>query len=217
MSQRPVFCLFLILLAIAVAFSGCTSQQAAPATPVATQTVVPVTSAVTDTPAPVSTAAKAAETTRETRTETEKVILTTKGTISPTEFKTFDFKSMGDEYSQVGVKYKITLKADKPVIGFAVTRTQADQLQSNEMTPQYTSGSDKIQWGLITPYMSLEKVTDSTKTFTVETVNPYVYVVDARWMTSDNDYKTTAPFNYELTIVKITTPAADANAPTAHT
>jgi hypothetical protein len=36
-------------------------------------------------------------------------------------------------------------------------------------------------------------------------------------MASDDNYKKTPPFNYELTITKITAPAADPNGPTAHT
>lgn len=207
MSQRHVFCFLLVLLVIAVAFSGCTSQQAAPATPVATKiaspTVLPATPGNTAVVSPEKTTA---ETRTETKAAVEKVILNTKGMISPTEYKIYDFKSMGDEFSKVGVKYKITLTADKPVIGYAVTSSQADQLQSNELTPKYESYSDKIQWGLITPYMVVGKVTSSTETFTVDAVRPYVYVVDARWMGSDNNYKTSPAFNYSLTITKITAP-----------
>ena len=211
MSQRPVFGFLLVLLMIVVAFSGCTSQQAASATPAATTIATPA--AVPATPA-VTIAASPEKTTAVTKTETraaaEKVILNTKGLISPTEYKIYDFKSMGDEFSKVGEKYKITLKADKPVIGYAVTSTQANELTGNELIPQYVAGSDKIQWGLITPYMVIGKVTSSTETFTVETVNPYVYVVDARWMGFDNDYKTSPAFNYTLTIAKVTIPETDA-------
>jgi hypothetical protein len=207
MSQRSVFCLLLVLLVTAVAFSGCTTQQAAPATPAATTIATPAAPPST---LAVTAAASPEKTTVITKTETkaavEKVILNTKGMISPTEYKIYDFKSMGDEFSKVGERYKITLKADKPVIGYAVTSTQASELAGNELIPQYVAGSDKIQWGLITPYMVIGKVTSSTETFTVETVNPYVYVVDARWMGFDNDYKTSPAFNYTLTIAKITAP-----------
>lgn len=147
---------------------------------------------------------------------TEKVILTTKGTLSPTEYKTYDFKAMGDQFSQLGEKYRITIKADKPVIGYAVTSTQAAELKGNTMVPHYTTSSDKVQWGQITPYMMLENVTDSSKTFTVDTIAPYVYVIDARWMASDEKFRSTKPFAYELTIVKITNPA-NPDAPSAHT
>jgi len=213
MSQRSVFCLFLLVLAMLIAFSGCTSQQPAPVTQPATQVSFLPTTAIPVTALPGTTAAV---TTPSTRPDVEKLILTAHGMISTTEFKTFDFKSMGDQFSQIGVKYRITLKADKPVLGYAVTSTQASELQGNTMIPRYDSTSDKIQWGLIEPYMSLGKVTDATQTFTVDTVAPYVYVVDARWMGFDNDYNMTAPFNYELSITKITS-SSDPNGPNAQT
>ncbi|MFA6226578.1 MAG: hypothetical protein WC620_10505 [Methanoregula sp.] len=147
----------MLLLALVIAISGCTSQQAAPATPPATPVTVLSTIPATATPAAALPEKTAEVTKTETRPDVEKVILTTKGMISRTEFKTFDFKSMGDEFSQPGVKYRITLKADKPVIAYAVTNTQASELQGDIMTPQYVSSSDKIQWGLITPYMNLGK------------------------------------------------------------
>lgn len=206
---HALWCIFLVLAA-AVAFTGCTTQQAAPATPVPSVSApaesAPATPAITAAPAAEKTEKTAEVTKEEIKKTSEKVILNTKGLISPGEHKTFDFKSMGDEFSKIGEKYTITLKSDKPVIGYAVTTTQADELQGNEMTPSYDSSSDKIQWGLTTPYMSFGRVTDSTKTFTVETEHQYVYVIDARWMKNDNDYKDLPAFNYELVIAK--TPAA---------
>jgi hypothetical protein len=194
------------------------TQTPAPAvTPLGTPVAAPqeVSPAVTNAAQlPVKTSATVK--TFETLTGSEKVILNTQGSILPTEYKIYDFKAMGDEFSKVGEKYRITLKADKPVIGYAVTRTQADELQGSQLIPRYDSSSDKIQWGLITPYMVLGRVTEETKTFTVETVNPYVYVVDARWMGFEPAYKTTSPFNYELTITKIISPS-DPNGATART
>lgn len=210
MMQRSVLSCFLVMLITAVALAGCTAQQAPAPAPVTTVNApaapapgTPAVTAALETAKPEKTVAAPRA---ETRESTGKVILSTKGLISPTEYKTFDFKSMGDEFSKIGEKYTITLKADKPVIGYAVTASQAGELTGSELIPRYDSTSDKIQWGLITPYMSLGKVTDSSKTFTVETINPYVYVVDARWMGSDNDYKSLPAFNYELTITKIAAP-----------
>lgn len=204
MSQRLVVCILMILLVMAVMFSGCTSPQSGPATqPAAVLSTSPTTAPIA-TPALALTEKMAEVTKSETRGDIEKVILTTSGTISPNEFKTFDFKAMGDQFSAIGVKYRITLKSDKPVLGYAVTATQASELRGNTMIPQVDSSADKIQWGLITPYMSLGKVTDETKTFTIDTIAPYVYVVDARWMESDENYVKTQPFNYELSITKIT-------------
>lgn len=210
MVKRSVLCCFLVLLITAVAFAGCTSHQAPAPAPVATVSApaapAPGTPAVTAAPETAKPEKSVEAPLAETREATGKVILSTKGLIGPTEYKTFDFKSMGDEFSKIGEKYTITLKADKPVLGYAVTTTQADELQGREMTPSYDSSSDKIQWGLITPYMSLGKVTDSSKTFTVDAIHQYVYVVDARWMQSNNDYKNLPAFNYELTISKVPAP-----------
>jgi len=216
MSQRSVLFPILLVLIIAIACAGCTTQQPAAVTPTATPTIVATTLLPTITTAPAVTEKAAEVTLRETRAETKKVILTTKGTISPGEYKIFTFKSMGDEFSKIGEKYVITLKADKPVIGYAVTQTQADELQGKELIPHYVASSEKIQWGLITPYMSLGKVTDSTETFTVENINPYVYVVDARWMASDNDFKNLSAFNYDLSITKIVT-ATSSQGPVVYT
>ena len=97
---------------------------------------------------------------------------------------------------------EIVLEADKPVLGYAVTTYQADQLAGNLMTPNYVTHSDKIQWGLIEPSMVMEKVTDDTKTFTVDKEAFYSYVIDGRWMQSVDEYADTEPFGYTLTIMK---------------
>jgi len=193
-------------IVVFIALSGCTSPSG---TPAATQTSIPTT---IQTLPPATVVLVITQTVKETRTVTvtptdvEKVILHETGMLSPSSFKTYDFKAMGDEFSQIGVKYKITIKAEKPVIGYAVTTLQSDELKGNELTPHYVSSSEQIQWGLTTPYMEMGKVTDTTKTFTVDKIAPYVYVVDGRWMGFDNLYKTTPPFNYEITITKIYNP-----------
>lgn len=205
MSKNPVFCFFLLMLASAAVFSGCTSPQAAPLTPAATPAVVDITLMPTpppDVPAPEKTPVV---TKPVTTAASEKVLITTKGMISPSEYKTFDFKTMGHQFLQIGEKYRITIRADKPVIGYAVLTEQASQLTGNTLVPHYVPHSENIQWGQIEPYLVVGQTTESTKTFTVEELGPYTYVVDARWMLTDDDYKATAPFNYEITIAKITT------------
>ncbi|MCX6689781.1 MAG: hypothetical protein NTZ39_08875 [Methanoregula sp.] len=118
---------------------------------------------------------------------------------------------MGDEFSQIGVVYKITITADNTVLGYAVTNDQVATLQANEMTPHYVSSSDKVQWGLLNPYMVMEKATNTTKSFTVDKIAPYVYVLDGRWMASDIKYNTTPAVNYEITITKIYNPVPTPN------
>lgn len=206
MNRRIISCIMLVTLAVFIALPGCTAPSGNPA---ATQTSIPTT---IQTLSPATTAPVVTNTVKETvtavktQTDVEKVILNDKGLISPTSFKVYDFKAMGEEFSQLGVKYKITIKAEKPVIGYAITTLQSDQLAGSELTPQYVPSSEKIQWGLIIPYMEMGKVTDATKTFTVDQIAPYAYVVDGRWMGFDDLYKSTPPFNYEITITKIYNP-----------
>ena len=196
----------MVTLAVFIALPGCTAPSSNTA---ATQTSIPTT---IQTLPPATTAPVVTNTVKETvtavktQTNVEKVILNDKGNISPTIYKVYDFKALGEEFSQVGVMYKITIKAEKPVIGYAVTTLQSDQLAGSELTPQYVSSSDKIQWGLITPYMEMGKVTNATKTFTVDKIAPYAYVIDGRWMGFDNSSQSTPPFNYEITITKIYNP-----------
>ena len=130
------------------------------------------------------------------------VIFSESGTISPKTYKTYEFRTMGEPLQEMGTKYTIIIKADKPVLGYAVTTYQADQLAGNLMTPNYVTHSDKIQWGLIEPSMVMEKVTDDTKTFTVDKEAFYSYVIDGRWMQSVDEYADTEPFGYTLTIMK---------------
>lgn len=206
MNRRIVSCILIAILAVFIAFSGCTSPSVTPAVP---QTYQPTTIQTLPpaTAVPVITqTVKETITKTETSTDVEKVILHDKGLLSPTSYKSYDFKAMGDEFSQIGVKYKITIKAEKPVIGYAVTSLQTDQLKGSEFIPQYVPYSEKIQWGLIVPYMEMGKVTDATKTFTVDKIAPYAYVLDGRWMGFDDLYKSTPPFNYEITITKIYNP-----------
>ncbi len=50
--------------------------------------------------------------------------------------------------------------------------------------------------------MVIEKATDTTKEFTLTDIRPLTYVVDGRWMGYESNYDRTAPFTYEITIVK---------------
>ena len=202
MQKKLTLCFTLLLLVLAIAMSGCTSQKTVPAAPTATPTLVP-----TAIPATSLTTLPTTEKTSTDVSNSNTVIVNSGGMISPTEFRTFPFSIKGDDFSPVGTNYTITITADKPVIGYAVTSDMAGQLQSSEMVPHYVASSDFIQWGLITPYMSMGRVTSSTKTFTVTTLHSYVYVIDARWMQSSNDYKATQPFSYKLVITRTFTPS----------
>jgi len=206
MDRRILSYTVMATIVVFIALAGCTSPSA---TSAVTQTTIPTTIQTPQTAptAPVVTnTVKETVTTVKTPAEVEKVILHETGISSPSSFKTYSLQTPTDEFSQIGTKYKITIKADKPVIGYAVTTLQSDILQGSQLTPQYVPSSDKIQWGLITPYMAMGKVTDATNTFTVDKIARYVYVVDGRWMGFDDSYKTTTPFNYEITITKTNPP-----------
>lgn len=202
MSRSIAIALIFALVLCATAISGCTSPKP-PAAPVVTPpevTIMTTTAPAPAAPLPDQTAATVKTT---VPAPAEKVLLNEKGMISPSQNRKYDFKALSDQFSQLGEKYHITIKADKPVIGYAVTNYQAEQLGGDTLTPHFVAHSEKIQWGLIEPYMVLGKTDDKSQVFTVEEIAPYVYVVDARWMKSDDNYKDTAPFNYEITIAKV--------------
>ncbi len=203
-----------------IAFYTCTCPDSAtnynsPDIPVQTPpptTIVPTSLPPTVTTTPTSTVASAVTTITVTSvpvtTGTEKEILHEKGMLTTTTFKTYDFKDLGYKFLYPNDKFRITLKAEKPVLGYAVNSEQALQLQGSTLVPHYESYSKNIQWGLVKSSMVLEKATDVTKEFTVEEVGPISYVVDGRWMSFDPIYDGTPPFSYELTITKTSGPTA---------
>jgi len=203
-----------IVFLFAVIFAaGCVS----PSTPAPVQTpppttIVPTSLPPTITTTPTSTVASAVTTITVTSvpvtTGTEKEILHEKGMLTTTTFKTYDFKDLGYKFLYPNDKFRITLKAEKPVIGYAVNSEQALQLQGSTLVPHYESYSKNIQWGLVKSSMVLEKATDVTKEFTVEEVGPISYVVDGRWMSFEPIYDGTPPFSYELIITKTSGPTA---------
>lgn len=201
MQPRTAFLCMAIVLIAALCTTGCTSTQAPPATPAPAPVTTPAAPGPVATPAatePVTTAATLPGTT----TKAGNVIFTTSGTISPSTYTTYDFRTMGEPLQELGETYTIIIKADKPVLGYAVTTYQADQLKGDLLTPKYVSHSDKVQWGLVEPQMIMEKVTDDKKTFSVEKEAFYAYVIDGRWMQSVDEYANTPPFGYTLTIIK---------------
>jgi hypothetical protein len=201
-SQKYLF-FFGVLLLAAACIAGCASQQAPPAMPAR----VPHTTVAAPEPtAPPATAAPTAPVTLSpgpSATEPGTVIFEEMGTISPETYNTYEFRTMGEPLLKLGSRYKISIRADKPVLGYAVTTYQADQLGGDLMTPHYAEHSDKIQWGLAEPIMVMEKVTDDTRTFMVDRQAMYSYVIDGRWMQSVDVYKTSPPFHYTLTITKL--------------
>lgn len=208
MIRKKTMLLLAGLLMAAVCIAGCSVNIGAPATtssvPTTVQTVpptitaepttVPVTATIVTTI--VTTAATTAPAAKEIQVLHEKGIITTK------DYKTYDFKTlMGFKFLYPNDRFRITIKSEKPVLGYALSTERAGQLQA--LIPRYqTYIKGGIDWGLISPVMVIEKATDTTKEFTLKDVGPLTYVVDGRWMSYDSNYDNTPPFTYEITIVK---------------
>ena len=208
-NKTLIFTTVFLLAAIFVA--GCASPSApAPVQTPTTMTQTSIPTAVTTTPqitvAPTGTAATVTST--PARTSAEKELLHEKGMLTTTTFKSYDFKDLGYKFLFPNDKFRITLKSEKPVFGYAINSEQALQLQGSQLVPHYESHSKNIQWGLVEASMVLEKATDDTREFTVEDVGPLSYVVDGRWMSFEPVYDGTPPFSYELIITKISGPTA---------
>ena len=202
--------------------AGCASPPApAPVqTPEPTtvfQTVLPTTSG-----APTVTLTTALVTTKPAEEVVEKEILHDTGILTTKTYKTYDFKEMGFKFIYPGDKFRISIKAEKPVLGYALNTEQATGLEGSQLIPHYESYSKKVQWGLIDPSFVLEKATNSTGEFvfgdyieyryddgnyvamnkTKGEVHPLTYVVDGRWMSYDPAFDNVQTFSYEITITK---------------
>jgi len=211
-----------VCLIVTMVVAGCVSPSTTapvqtPAPTTAIQTVLPTTIAATT--VPVKTAVM---TTKPIEAFVEKEILHDTGILTTKTFKTYDFKDMGFKFIYPGDKFRITIKAEKPVLGYALNSEQATGLQGSQLIPHYESYSKKVQWGLIDPSFILEKATDSTGEFiygdyveyryegdkyiamnkTKGEVHPLTYVVDGRWMSFDPVYDNVQNINYEITITK---------------
>jgi hypothetical protein len=208
-----------VFLIMMIFIAGCTSPGSstpAPTPPLTTviPTVPPTTAQAT--PVVINTTMV---TPQRTETVTEKELLHETGILSTKAYKTYDFKEMGFKFIYPGDKFRISIKSEKPVLGYALNTEQASQLQGSQLIPHYESYSSKVQWGLIDPSFVLEKATDSTEEFiygnyiradkdgvekvwTKGEVHPLTYVVDGRWMSFDPMYDNVQTFTYEITITK---------------
>jgi len=211
-----------VCLIVTMVIAGCAS----PSTPAPVQTPVPTTAIQTvlpttidSPPVPITTTVL---TTKPTEAVVEKEILHDTGILSTKTYKTYDFKDVGFKFIYPGDKFRITIKAEKPVLGYALNTEQATGLQGSQLIPHYESYSKKVQWGLIDPSFVLEKATNSTAEFvygdyieyryddgnyvamnkTKGEVHPLTYVVDGRWMSYNPVYDNIQTFTYEITITK---------------
>jgi hypothetical protein len=211
-----------VCLTVTIFIAGCTS----PSAPAPIQTQAPTTVIQTIPPTTLEATTVPVNTTvvtpKPTETIVEKEILHDTGTLTTESYKTYDFKEMGFKFVYPGDKFRITIKAEKPILGYALNTEQASQLQGLGLIPHYETYSTKVQWGLIDPSFVLEKATNSTEEFiygdyvdyrydgiryveiikTKGEVHPLTYVVDGRWMSYDPVYDNVPPFTYEITITK---------------
>ena len=201
MIMRKSLLLLAVLLVAAVCIAGCSVNVGTPTPTNAPTTIqtVPPTTTTEPTTVPVTTTIV---TTAATTAPTEIVILHETGILTTKTYKTYDFKTlMGYKFLYPKDKFRITIKSQQPVLGYALSTEQAGQLQA--LIPRYQSYiKGGIDWGLIEPLMVIEKATDTTKEFTLEYTGPLTYVVDGRWMGYESVYDSTGPFTYEITIVK---------------
>ena len=202
MIWKKSFLLVTVLILAAVCIAGCTVNMGTPTPATTIPTAIP-TVLPTKTAEPTAVPATTTIVKTATTAPTEKVILHETGILTTKDYKTFDFKTlMGYKFLYPKDKFRITIKSQQPVLGYALSTERAGQLQA--LIPRYQSYiKGGIDWGLIEPLMVVDKATDTTKEFTLEYTGPLTYVVDGRWMGYDSSYDKTAPFNYEITIVKI--------------
>ena len=213
-----------VCLIVTIFIAGCASPSAPAPAPVqipapttVIQTIPPVTSEATIVSVTTTVGTKPT-----TEAVVEKEILYDTGILTTKTFKTYDFKDLGFKFIYPGDKFRITIKAEKPVLGYALNSEQATGLQGSQLIPHYESYSNKVQWGLIDPSFVLEKATNSTGEFiygdyveyryegdksiamnkTKGEVHPLTYVVDGRWMSYDPVYDNIQTFTYEITITK---------------
>jgi hypothetical protein len=211
-----------VCLIVTIFIAGCASPSApapvqTPAPTTVIQTIPPATSEATLVPVTTTVV-----TTQTTGAVIEKEILHDTGILTTKTYKTYDFKDLGFKFIYPGDKFRITIKAEKPVLGYALNSEQATGLEGSQLIPHYESYSKKVQWGLIDPSFVLEKATNSTGEFvygdyveyryegdkyiamnkTKGEVHPLTYVVDGRWMSYDPVYDNIQTFTYEITITK---------------
>ena len=211
-----------VCLIVTMVIAGCASPSApapvqTPAPTTVIQTIPPTMTEATTVPVTTTVV-----TTQPTEAVVEKEILHDTGILTTNTYKTYDFKGMGFKFIYPGDKFRITIKAEKPVLGYALNTEQAGGLQGSQLIPHYESYSTKVQWGLIDPSFVLEKATNSTGEFiygdyveyrydgdkyiamnkTTGEVHPLTYVVDGRWMSYDPVYDNVQTFTYEITITK---------------
>ena len=109
-----------VCLIVTIMVAGCAS----PSVPAPVQTPSPTTVIQTVLPttagAPTVTLTTALVTTKPAEEVVEKEILHDTGILTTKTYKTYDFKEMGFKFIYPGDKFRISIKAEKPVLGYAL-------------------------------------------------------------------------------------------------
>ena len=76
---------------------------------------------------------------------------------------------MGYKFLYPKDKFRITIKSEKPVLGYALNTEQAGSYRVDSPdSPLSVIYQRWSCWGLIEPVMVMEKATDTTKEFTLD-------------------------------------------------
>ena len=132
--NKSLMCIGVCLI-LTIFIAGCASPSASPPLPTASptaviQTISTVTVEVTTVPVTTSVVTK-----QITESVVEKEILRDKGILTTKTYKTYDFKDLGFKFIYPGDKFRISIKAEKPVLGYALNTEQATGLQGSQLDP----------------------------------------------------------------------------------
>jgi hypothetical protein len=196
------YLVFIVLIVVVIISTGCVSENTMTVnTP--NQTPVPIEA---KTIIPSTTSPVIQNTVRDNQTDlVETVILHDSGVLTTKTYKTYDFKDLGFDFvNPTDIDYfRISIKAEQPVLGYALNTEQVSLLGVSDQIPRYEPYSKKVQWGKLNTHYELEKVRNSTTTIDTFPPIPLTYVVDGRWMSFDSSFNNVPPFNYEITITRI--------------
>lgn len=198
--------LFFPIMAILVGFliiAGCASTAPISAPPTTYPTMSPTT------PPTISTTIA---TTLPTQVEpvlvNETVVFSKKDTISPGEYKTYNFEDfvvtgMDLTYQNPGEEYRIEFKSDDPMLVYVITFDQKQWISDSTRGPKYDTLQKKVLYVGLAPVAKTENlVFDESIKFTIPKMGKYLIVVDSRLSEVDLLIGRQS-FKYEIKVTKL--------------
>jgi hypothetical protein len=164
-------------------------------TPDILDTKIPVTTGTPVQPLIVTTIA--------TQQESGKILVDESYSLSINEYREYKFSDLGYAFLYEGDRFQFSITSEKPVMVYIVGYMDSIRIQASDGTPHYEVGNPNLQWGNVKPAFYWERVTDKIATFRITEVGKYSFVVDPRWMTYDEDWKTRRSFSYKLRITRL--------------